>query len=157
MKFHIETRTLSAVSAENFNDVFSSQFENYRFIYSGTGDTGNNRIHFRLRVGGADDTSSNYISSRGIVGTSTGTFITSTTNLFTTIETTSSSDSLGVIADFLSPESAKKTIFCRFNIRENFDFSGGIFDLTTQFTGFSMIPQAGTLSGSASLYGYAKA
>jgi hypothetical protein len=56
---HIETRTLSAVSAENFNNVFTSANKLYKIIIDVLPSTTLD-INMRLRVGGSDDSSSVY-------------------------------------------------------------------------------------------------
>jgi hypothetical protein len=56
---HIETRTVSAVAAENFNDVFTSDYNNYKIFGVATISVSGG-FFFKLRASGSDESSGNY-------------------------------------------------------------------------------------------------
>jgi hypothetical protein len=55
----VNTTTFSAVSSVEINDCFSADFQNYKIVWSITPSTTAN-ISVRLRVGGVDNSTSNY-------------------------------------------------------------------------------------------------
>jgi len=57
---HINTTYFSAVSAVNLNNVFSSDYDNYAVLFN-TDLAGGADPTFRYRVGGVDDSGSNYV------------------------------------------------------------------------------------------------
>ena len=56
---HINTTTFSAVSSVSVDDVFTSDYENYRIMFYAT-TTSNGGITTRLRTSGTDNSTSNY-------------------------------------------------------------------------------------------------
>jgi hypothetical protein len=59
----INTTTLSAVSSQSFNDVFSATYNNYYIQMTLNGSTTSQDVNLRLRVSGADNSSANYSRS----------------------------------------------------------------------------------------------
>jgi hypothetical protein len=154
---HIETQTFSAVSAVNFNNVFTSTYSNYRII-GNINNSAAGGLSLRFRLSGSDFTGANYdrygiqvggtsILSRINVINSTSAFITDTsgaTNCFMT-------------GDVIGPNLPVRT----FMTMNNFDES--IRDIrtwtishspTTQYDGFSVLTDTGTITGAISVYGY---
>jgi hypothetical protein len=153
---HIETRTVSAVSAENFNNVFTSTFENYKVIIDLTVAVGASvSLDCRLRVGGSDNSTSNYV--RQLLSASATTISatrvsSSNTFAFGNIGTNKSI----TIVDFFSPEKTSRTQTLS-NNSLNGDtmvlFNNG-FNATTSFDGFTLFPASSTISGKVFIYGY---
>jgi hypothetical protein len=61
---HINTTAFSATAAVNFNNVFSSTYDNYKVLFTMSTASGNNDIKFRMRAAGSDDSTSNYSTQR---------------------------------------------------------------------------------------------
>ena len=156
------TVSFSAASTVSLNDVFSSTYTNYRIFISATSSQGETDGRLRFRVGGADETGVQYIysvQSLGANGTSYNSLSTGTTfimsgriggnglgqividiaNPFATARTTTTSN---VTAD------GTTTLF-----KEN---GAGLIVLTTSYTGFTIFPTGGTITGTVSVYGYNK-
>jgi hypothetical protein len=153
---HIETRTVSAVSAENFNNVFTSTFENYKVIIDLTVAVGSPvSLDCRLRVGGSDDSTSNYarqllsVSSTSLVGQRVSS---SNTFAFGNIGTNKSI----TIVDFFSPQKTSRTqTFSNNSLNgDTILLFNNTFNATTSFDGFTLFPASSTISGKVFIYGY---
>jgi hypothetical protein len=115
-------------------------------------------LRMRLRVGGSDDSSSNYTTQllSGIDTTaSAARDATNTSFAVGELRTTRSMTNFTLASPFLSETT-------RFNGLENrglpaVSVRGGLHNLTTSYTGATFFPSAGAMSGSISVYGYAKA
>jgi len=151
----ISTTTMSAVASQSINDVFSTTYDNYRILINATTLTGT--LTMRFRVSGSDNTTSNY--KMDLYGTSLWTSSTyagyqesGSTNFNNLGEASPSSISL----DVLNPFATQKT-FLHGQTSQNDRGRAyqGIFDATTSFTGFSLIP-ATNITGNVSVYGYNK-
>jgi len=152
----INTTTFSAVASQSFNNVFSSTYENYYAILrvTASADTAGS---LRFRVGGADNSTSNY-NRQTLTAASTTVSATSTSS--------QTSYSLGTVVSteetfelfFFRPQLTSKTVF---GFRRWKDTSNeiqiveGFFNATTVFDGFTLLPTSPqTLSGVVSIYGY---
>ena len=158
MQSHIETRTVTAAATESFNDVFSSTYENYRMVARLDRST-NNNISLRLRVGGADNSASNsYIvqKMRSAGGSLNGVTSTATDGQITHF---AGSGVQSITSDFFSPFVAVPT-----NVYTNAAHVDAVqvcslrHTVSDSFDGFTLISVTdGTMTGTVSIYGYAKA
>jgi hypothetical protein len=158
---HIETQTVSAVGAIIFNNVFSSTYQTYKIIVDEIPSTTAN-FTMRFRVGGADNSTSQYIrqfifgngstvgagrlgnlSSFEFAGSRVG------RNLHEII-IRNPADALPKGGFHQNSSSYQDT-----NITTVFQ-AIGFYD-TTVFDGFSLLTSTGTMTGTASVYGFAKA
>ena len=158
----LNTTSFSGVASQSINDVFSATYENYKILFANLTNTSSGDIRLRWRVSGADNSTSNYRyagiqngtdASNSAVGATSqtllriGYFTTGTRNFNAGIE---------VSTPFLS------CVTGTFN--SNWDGGGanyatlttGYFNADTSFTGFTISPAAGNISGSVSVYGYNK-
>jgi len=155
----INTTSFSAVASQSFNSVFSATYDNYRIIYVGT-STVQNAINLRLRVSGTDNSSSNYNSQR-ISGSST-----TVAGLRQTAQT---SASIGVITDnqsivtidianpFLSVRTPLNSQSCSSSTANIEYFSHVAFHaVDSSFDGFTFSVASGTMTGTVTIYGFAK-
>ena len=146
----INTTSFSAVSSQSFNDVFSSTYDNYRVLATGT--VSSTRAAFRLRVSGADATGNNYeigFSSNGGVTTTTATY-------FIPVD---GAAQWWISFDLFSPFAAAETRMLSLagNATSAFRFSVLRHTLTNSYTGITILPEgAGTITGAMSIYGYNK-
>jgi len=150
---------LSAVASQSINDVFSATYTNYRIVFEATQSAGED-LFLRVRVSGSDNTSSNYIYGRYYAG------------LFDSIaagnegKVTATSWQFGAtpypsargsnIMDICNPFATERTSMSIFSSGRFFQLIGGITTVTTSYTGFTIFPNAGTMTGSVSVYGYNK-
>jgi hypothetical protein len=158
------TVTLSGASTVSLNDVFSATYKNYLIQFYGTQSVGNVAFIMRLRVSGADNSNATY-NTAGIRYNSDG----STTTTGVASENATSFTLVGGFnrygaynINFFEPFSTQYTGIISDNTisdgvgtaKARRTIMSGIFDATTSFTGFTLIPNSGTLTGTISVYGY---
>jgi len=149
--------TSTAVSGTSFsiNNCFSATYKNYRIIYDFT--VADENMTFRLRVGGADNSTSNYDRVRLLASGSSA-------SVATTSAATSWTDYLGSdgasfwIMDITNPfEAAKTSAFLAngYNAASSTVLALGSLQQrqTTSFDGFT-ISGANTMTGTCYVYGY---
>jgi len=153
----ISTTSFSAVSSQSFNDVFSTTYDNY-FITGVCTSTNTTNMTVRLRVSGSDASGSNY-QNENIFASSTTVGAqrqTGTTNFVIGAFNSSGRNSfqLSVLSPFLS----QTTNFQSYtgSSEPTWYMVVGGHTLTTSYTGITLIPDAGTITGTVSIYGYNK-
>jgi len=155
---HLHTEDFTAQPSVSIDDVFDSTYDNYRVIVNITGST--SAFHYmRFRASGSTDSTSNYAHQQFDVngtGVSAGRS-TSRTNIRITYQDTGD----GAIAiDVFSPFLSKGSTVYSNGIST---YAGayviqwvGSYGASTSFDGFSVTADAGTMTGSLSVYGYRK-
>jgi len=157
----INTTTFSAVASQSVNTVFSSTYQNYvvQINLDSVSATGYQQL--RMRVAGADDSTSNYFWS-GIYNSSSGTTPTgegggtATSFTYGYMESTATGTAT---FDFANPFATKKTTYTNLFSRATgvgnslFYTNGGAFNATTSFTGFTIFPASGNITGTIRVYG----
>ena len=155
----INTTSFSAVASQSINDVFSATYNHYKIIGFAIGTT-TAALNLRLRVAGADDSTSNYDTERLEAD---GTSVTAarasagTSAQFSAVRSTANNN---FDVTLFNPFATEQTNFIAQGfdpidnalIRNHF----GRFRLTTSFTGITVIAGAGTMTGSISVYGFNK-
>lgn len=150
---HIKTDTYSAVSSVNVDDVFSATYRNYLVIIDNSPST-TATLSLRFRVGGSDDSTSNYQYN-----------LNNFTNVLTNIQTgTKTSFPLtanasvfpDITATIYNPFGGAFTRFQQVGVTPNniLATGGGVISASTSFTGFSLLTSTGTISGSIKTYGF---
>jgi hypothetical protein len=159
---HIETQTFSAVSAVNFDDVFSSTYDNYRII-SNIETPSTAAANMRLRVSGTDNTSTQYRrqtlrSAQSLTSSALDALETSWVGGLGSAD----NESVGATLEVFSPFQTKLTSgFVVRGLRlttasQEFNMSFFGISVTTSYTGFTALASTGTISGQISVYGYRK-
>jgi hypothetical protein len=151
--------SFTSASAISLNDVFSSTYTNYRIVFNCTKST-NCNIGMRLRVSGSDDTSSVYATKWIYVSNTTlGQYEVNTTRFeLVNSDTQSQVNTL----DLIDPFATATTILIGSSLSGMYATQAQVttnfarFGATTSFTGFTMIPNAGNITGTVSVYGYRK-
>lgn len=151
----ISTTSMSAVSSQSINSVFSSTYDNYRILINATTLTGT--LQMRFRVSGSDNSTSNY--KMDLYGTALWTDSTysgyresGSTNFNNIAESSPASISL----DIMNPFATQKTFLHGQTSQNDRGRSyQGIFDATTSFDGFTLLPGT-NITGTVSVYGYNK-
>jgi hypothetical protein len=155
----LNTTSFSGVATQSINDVFSATYTNYRVLAFWTGsDTG---VGLRLRVSGTDNSSSNYkyagiYTNAGVGPTRLGNNGDTQFNIGIGGDNGSS-----WVFDLINPFATDYTQIIS-NSVANFGTDvdsrtvNGIMTVTTSYTGFTIIPGAGNITGSLSVFGYNK-
>jgi len=159
---HIDTFSGTGVSAANFDDVFTSDFDAFRVVVRLRALPSN--LYLRYRVGGADSTATQYnyvlhgLSSTGaalnINGSSTAEHLLQITNIGSTVTRQ------GCVFDVLYPNSANVTT--HMGLGQSYNSGGNYWSynlgganvLSTAWDGFSILPGSGTINHTTSIYGY---
>lgn len=157
----IATTSFSAASTVNVDNVFSASYTHYLVTGNVSSSVGtSNGINLRMRVSGADDSGANY--RRQYV-------LASSTAVSATRETASAqwNSALGYPATtaigpsylrISNPFDTVRTTAWNDHAQEqagNISLVRHVFahDLTTSYTGFTLIPVSGTITGSVTVYG----
>lgn len=159
------TVTFSGCSSVSLNDVFSSTYRNYRMICNFAPST-TSYAQMRMRVSNADETGTNYkfaaIGYRSSnaayndYGTATswydlGTNATSTTNNWFIFDVINPFESMysSISGKSMTYDTASGGVLSDVNYT-------GMHIQTVSYTGFTLFPNTGTISGDVSVYGYTK-
>jgi hypothetical protein len=156
----INTTSFSGVASQSINDVFSTLYRNYRILVTIDDNASNpSDLLFRLRVSGSDASGANYrnhnifINSSGATGNYGSTTASSSWYAGVQIATTQSRGTIEV----LSPFETKHTGIAALGGGGDLTIvAGGRHTLDTSYTGFTLFPDAGTIDGTVSVYGYNK-
>lgn len=164
---YITSSSFSGSSAVNVNNCFSATYKNYLINIENTelGSGSDIKLRARLRVGGSDNTTSNYQESRQgrTWYGSPASFESSTSNgdgwfFWGNFETTTGADATrGAINTTVTLYQPFATAFTGYNLlSQTSDASqraGGKFAATTSFTGFTIFPASSTITGTVKVYG----
>ena len=158
---HINTTSFSAVASQSINDVFTSTYDNYLVIFYSKGST-NLSTQFRMRASGSDDSGSVYDNARVYNVTSTATAVDDQNQTNAILGSTSTLPNQFATLNLMNPNVALETAI---NIEvSNWSASAQrahhqttLVQTATQYDGFSIIASTGNITGSISIYGYAKA
>jgi hypothetical protein len=157
----INTTSFSAVSSQSFNDVFSTTYDNYRILLNVTA-TGAADLAIRMRVSGADDSTSNYQRQKLEVDSTTVSGTKATNQTSSRISDINSVDPNAlIILEVMSPFLTRPTMFLTTNSHRsgttNFlSIYSGAHNVSTSYTGFTIITNTSTVTGTLSVYGYNK-
>jgi len=155
--------TLNGTQSLAVNDVFSATYNNYKIVFTGVGSA-TALMNMRMRVGGSDNSASNYVSSfmswrqdsNSVGGTAGGT----TTTSFTQAGQLTTSRRCDINLDVYEPFASFETTYTGMNLFTTTDYSGrvvmGATSVPTSYTGFTFYPVSGTFTGFISIYGYGK-
>ena len=156
----INTTSFSAVASQSVNDVFSATYVRYlilaNFSGSATGQTG-----FRLRVSGSDATASDYaftnIRSNTSSDTVTGNDRSSSTVYYAPANITADYRApfeLWVTNPFIAENTFFKSFYTQINGTHAYQgITAGNHKLNTSYTGFTIFPPSGNITGSISVFG----
>ena len=152
----INTTTMSAVSSQQVNSIFSSTYDSYRIFVRFTAiSTANVDIKLSLRIASdVDATNGTILTAAGatVTGASAvgrlGSASTSYPGMYT------------AVCDLMSPNLAARTngsangFYVTNSGFETTFNSGFAWNNTTQYTGLTLSPSAGTMTGTIQVYGY---
>jgi len=152
---HINSTALTS-SATTIDNVFTSDYKNYKiFIDSTTGAI--DIIRMRLVLSGTPATGANDYKGQEVQFDSTGTNPLRTSDSFFRFSRSATAGASE--ATIFGPQLAQNTRFINYSSSEKagpvivFELFTGWHILSTQYTGIQFIPAAGSLSGTARIYG----
>jgi hypothetical protein len=159
----LNTTSFSAVSSVSFAaDTFTSTYDNYKIIVRLTSSSSTGYIQMRLRAAGADNTTSNY-DSQAIGRQATGVTSTfeSANDTIWYVVAKGAGDLTAVSMDLFSPKASNFTLVVNSSqglggANSSNYAAGGIFKASTSFDSATLISNAGTITGTYSIYGYNK-
>lgn len=154
--------TFTTSTGVNVNNCFTSTYDTYRIMIDVTAFSTTLDMLMRLRVSGADNSTTNYV--RQVVygsGSSAAAGLNSSQTSWSILNTGSANADLGKMSlDVFAPNLSRKTVATW--IQASVDASGNqystlgnlFFNATTVFDGFSLVPSTGNISGTVRVYGY---
>ena len=154
---HITTVTFSASSSIDLSNIFSTTYENY-FVIGNYTCTDDNDLNYRYRVSGADNSSTNY--NRATMDVNNGAYTGGRATGQTSGRlgpTRSGGSRISITGHFIAPfltqtkHSQMRASALTDSIVQNFNDIG--FNSATSFTGLTVFPGAGTVTGSISIFG----
>jgi hypothetical protein len=157
----INTTSFSGVTSQSFNDVFSATYKSYMIVISNlTCATNDNLLNMRLRVSGADNSSSNYENGRLFVGAyslttfgSANSDLLSFWNIGRMNNTIQQGGTIFIHNPFLTANTIKTNLWAGYS----FEASGGVTTVTTSYTGFTLLPNdGGNIAATVTIYGLAE-
>jgi hypothetical protein len=161
----ISKTSFSAVSSQSINSVFSATYENYIVDIRISASTATARQQVRMRVSGSDNTSANYSFGYARYGTSDINGRTagggSAATAFLLDYNVTGYESQHVI-NFCNPFLSAPTTYLGNQILQDtsttFSALGqetGATTVSTSYTGFTIFPESGTITGTITVYGKA--
>jgi hypothetical protein len=154
----IQKGTFSATATVNVNTCFSSTYDNYRILVKVTGaSVVNGEVRLRMRSATTDNTSANYNYQR-LYAQSTSVGGSSATNQTSAIMGPQNTALSWFATDMWSPFLAENTGYVTVSSynQTHIDNFSGAHKVASSFDGFTMFPDAGTITGEVWVYGYAK-
>jgi len=161
----ITSATFSGSSGQSINDCFSATYRNYLIKATFDSTSAQTAIRARLRVSGSDNTSNNYrtygtginsgMSTTTLTGDGTGTI---SSWEFNYLESTAL-DATQHFELFNPYATAYTTYYNVVNRYRGSDsatgYQGGSMSVNTSYTGITIYPTTGTMTGKIEVYGYA--
>jgi hypothetical protein len=157
----INTTSFSGVLSQSVNDVFSATYNNYRIVCHINNTSAADGMNLRLRVSGADNTTSNYNLAR--VESNASAVVNRYSAGTTSFDINSTDDggaALGFVIDLQAPFASNRTVGQMIVMGQSSDanysarFGGYVFSATTSFTGYTIFVGSGTMTGSISTFAY---
>jgi hypothetical protein len=160
----INTTTLTGVTSQSVNSVFSATYTNYLVIFSTTSTSAaGSSFTMKLRVSGTDSSTTYgaWLMGLNSAGTTTNNTSSSTSWYLTESHSSTTAGFNYAIVNLINPAKANQTLV---NIQslgittaagQYLSTSGsGVHDTATAYDGFTLIRSSGTFTGSVSTYGY---
>jgi hypothetical protein len=152
--------TFTTVSSVSLNDVFSSGYQNYKVVVNVKAST-NVALQMRYRVSNADNSVGSYSFGRmGIDGGGSTNNTGGTSTSFTNICNPSTEYFGSLDFNVYNPFASERTTMSGTGSGLRTDYTasafyalGCLFDVNTSFTGFTLFPSTGTITGTIRVFG----
>ena len=154
---HIDTQSFSAVSAVNFDDVFSADYFNYKIIFHATLST-SATVFLRFRTGGSNNTTANYSTRANLlgVGASSALNYQNGTSIELQVTTTEPQQREIFVENPFATIRTRGFSIGALGTAGSVQIGGIDFSQTTSFDGFSIAAFTANMAGHISVYGFAK-
>jgi len=155
---YVTGTTGTATAAINVNDCFSATYDNYRIVISNVTADATRSMYLRLRVSGTDSAANYYWGARYSLFAAGSADVNGNNVSYFLAGTVSTAPKSGGSFDVMNPFDTVHTTFM--GTAANFDAAwwiGGVHQVNTSYTGFSLLPVAGTLTATVRVYGYREA
>lgn len=157
----LNTTSFSAVASQSVNDVFSATYKNYLIVCTDVIGSAASDIGMRLRVSGTDASGANY-NYQGVTFASTSAGAGRTTGQTSAkvgrgITVSKNFFEINVYNPFATDTTEYRSWMTAGGANTTsveFQLYSGGHTLATSYTGFTLIPGSGTITGSVSVYGY---
>lgn len=154
----VATSSFSAASTVSINGCFTTSYQGYLILVDATPSGAAVDLQLRLRVSGADNSTSNY-NNQAIAGNATS--VTAARTAATTqfrlgvAEVNRSAFEMTLVG----PNETSYTTGRSSGLRSSasaliYELTGHYFAATTAFDGFTVYPSSGTITGTCRAYGY---
>jgi hypothetical protein len=155
---HLHTETLTSSSTVSINNIFTSNYSNYRIVISGVGSASAN-FFFRMRASGSDYTSSlyygNIIYTTNSAGPTRVYNASAAQGVLGEVRDLAVSSSMDVYGPNLAFRTSLSTTAQAAGSSDNIGVNHWYFVNTlTQFDGITIYPSTGTFTGTIRIYGY---
>ena len=156
---YIDKETFTTVATVIFDNVFSTNYDNYRFLINIDSSSASPDIAIRMRAAGTAATGSNYYFQELNVASTTVSGVRVNADTSAVVGRSITTTGSIVILEIMNPYLTKNT---------NYASYGGYFDdptirnytgshrLTTSYDGIVFFPSTGTITGTITVYGYKK-
>ena len=155
----VSSGSVSAAAAITLDSVFTSTYRNYKMFINGTCSADDTDIIFRFRAGGATNSAATY--NRKMIGSGASSVSASNANSQTSFASFMATGLTQVVNETIiyAPQVAIATgiqYMSGANSTSPYQYWGsGVFNNTTQFDGFTVIPASGTITAQYRVYGLA--
>jgi hypothetical protein len=160
----INTTSFSAVASQSINDVFSTTYDNYKVLIN-INSSPTDALTLRLRVGGADNSSNNYMWAGYTIESNTvflnamgSSGAVSSYRIGNTYGNTSTAELL-IANPFKTQQTQFHSKNASYSTVSNWAVDqvlSGTTTVTTSYTGFTILIASSTITGSVSVYGVNK-
>lgn len=153
--------TFTGITTVSLNGIFTADYENYTIIFEAPTKSVAGNVNLLLRVGGADNTTTNYDFERLIgSGSAASAGATSASNIWSSFHGLANYATTIATMTMLGPQIVQRT-YIQNNVLgtdnvgniEN-DIYYGAFRATTSFDGVTFAPSTGTMTGTIRVYGW---
>lgn len=145
--------TFSAASTVSLDNVFSSTYDNYKIVIDLVASA-SIAFRARLRVSGADNSTASSYTSQEVRGSSTTASAFQTIDSFFQFGYANTNPSV-IELSLINPFKTSNTSFACFGGRNDRSASvSGFHNQSVSYTGISLIPESGTITGTVRVYGY---
>ena len=155
----LNTTSFSGVASQSINDVFSATYDSYRILLNQYG-TAAGQLRFRYRVSGTDNSATNY-RQQIFGGDGASAFAGRDTGLtFHLPGRTKNGVSCISIFDVINPfpSTLRAQQFGSYNDNSDGNIAAvsiaSQLDVSTSYTGFTILAESGNITGKVSVYGY---
>jgi hypothetical protein len=162
MPLLIAETAFTGASSVSVNSCFTSTYTNYKLVLNVT--TASNSIGLRMRASGTDSSASYYSVNYDMYSSNAA--ISQTVVQQNTTSFLVAGDRSQTMAEIFNPQLAQVTAFAVAGIQlepttpraqsTNSNYKG-LHNVATAYDGFTIFPLTGTMTGTYTLYGYAKA